>query len=274
MSNLKNITDTELKEILQLLLHRYGYDFTNYSPSSIRRRLLRFMNNTGTHTVYELKYNLLNHKEFFHRLLQNITVNVTDMFRDPPFYKKLRDKIFPHLATYPLIKIWHAGCATGEEVFSLAILLYEEKLLDRCRIYATDLNTVDLERARSGIIPLSNMKDYSSNYHQCSGKNDFSSYYTALYDYVLINKELRKNIVFSHHNLVTDKVFNEFQLILCRNVLIYFTPVLQTQVVNLLYNSLSPFGYLALGMKESLLFTDLNSKFESVYPNVKIFKRK
>ena len=196
------------------------------------------------------------------------------MFRDPPFYKVLREKIFPQLATYPIIKIWHAGCATGEEAFSLAILLHEEKLLERCRIYATDLNTVNLDTARKGIIPLNNMKQYTGNYHRSGGKNDFSSYYTARYDYVLINKEIRKNISFSHHNLASDTIFNEFQLILCRNVLIYFNPVLQNKVINLLYQSLTPFGYLALGMKESLLFTDLNSKFETVYNSVKIFKRR
>jgi chemotaxis protein methyltransferase CheR len=195
------------------------------------------------------------------------------MFRDPMFYKTLREKIFPELATYPIIKIWHAGCATGEEAFSLAILLHEEKLLERCRIYATDLNTVNLDTARKGIIPLSKMKQYTGNYHRSGGKSDFSSYYTARYDYVLINKEIRKNIIFSHHNLAGDTIFNEFQLILCRNVLIYFNPVLQNRVINLLYQSLSPFGYLALGMKESLLFTDLNSKFDSVYNSVKIFKR-
>jgi chemotaxis protein methyltransferase CheR len=274
MSDQQNISDEELKDVLQLLLHQYGYDFTNYSHSSLKRRISHFMDVHHISTLYDLKYNLINQKKNFTELLQTITINVTDMFRDPPFYKALREKIFPELATYPLIKIWHAGCATGEEVFSLAILLYEENLLNRCRIYATDLNSVNLAKAQKGIIPLTNMKEHTRHYHEAGGKSDFSNYYTAKYDHVLIDKELRKNILFSKHNLVTDSIFNEFQLILCRNVLIYFDPLLQNKVLNLLYNSLSPFGFLAIGLKESLLFTDLNSKFDHLIPSLKIFKRR
>jgi len=274
MSKQKNITDEELLDILQLLLHQYGYDFLQYSQASLKRRILHFMDVMHINNAYDLKFNLTNHKGSFIQFLETVTVNTTDMFRDPPFYKTIREKILPELATYPIIKIWHAGCATGEEVFSLSILLHEEQLLNRCQIYATDLNSINLERAAKGIIPLRNMKEYIRNYRESGGKNDFSSYYTARYDYVMIDKALRKNIVFSHHNLVTDNVFNEFQLILCRNVLIYFNSLLQNKVINLLYNSLSPLGYLALGIKESLLFTDLSSKFESVYPALKIFKRR
>jgi chemotaxis protein methyltransferase CheR len=269
-----NITDEELAEILQLLLNQYGYDFTNYSHTSLKRRLLHFMNSSHIQTLYDLKYNLINQKEFFTQLLQTITINVTDMFRDPLFYKALREKIFPALATYPLIKIWHAGCATGEEVFSLAILLHEQNLLNRCRIYGTDLNSFNLTKAEKGIIPLNDMRKCIQRYREAGGKSDFSEYYTAKYDHVLINKELRKNIFFSHHNLVTDNVFNEFQLILCRNVLIYFDPLLQNKVINLLYNSLSSLGYLAIGLKESLLFTDLNSKFDNIHPALKIYRRR
>ncbi|HEY6976446.1 MAG TPA: CheR family methyltransferase [Chitinophagaceae bacterium] len=274
MSKQKNITDEELAEILQLLLHQYGYDFCNYTTASLKRRILHFMDAMRIHNVYDLKYNLINYKDFFTQFLQTVTVNATDMFRDPAFYRTLHEKILPELATYPIIKIWHAGCATGEEVFSLSILLYEAQLLKRCLIYATDVNAVNLERASRGFVPLHNLKEYISNYHESGGKNDFSSYYTARYDYLIINKELLANIVFSHHNLVSDGVFNEFQLILCRNVLIYFNSHLQNKVVNLLYNSLSPRGYLGLGTKESLLFTDLKSKFDCVYPAQKIFKRK
>ncbi len=274
MSKQKTITDEELLDILQLLLHQYGYDFLQYSYTSLKRRILHFMDVMRINDTYDLKFNLTNHKGSFIQFLEMVTVNTTDMFRDPPFYKTIREKILPELATYPIIKIWHAGCATGEEVFSLSILLHEERLLNRCQIYATDVNSINLERAGKGIIPLKNMKEYIKNYHEAGGKNDFSSYYTARYDYVMIDKALRKNIVFSHHNLATDNVFNEFQLILCRNVLIYFNPLLQNKVLKLLYNSLSPLGYLALGIKESLLFTDLNSKFDSVYPALKIFKRR
>jgi chemotaxis protein methyltransferase CheR len=274
MNRQLNITDEELQEILQVLMHQHGYDFINYSHASLKRRLVHFMNIQHIETIYDLKYSIINQKDIFIKLLQSIAINVTDMFRDPPFYKALREKILPELATYPIIKIWHAGCSTGEEVFSLAILLHEENLLNRCLIYATDLNTVNLAKAETGIIPLGNMKEYAQHYYETGGKYNFADYYTAKYDHALINKDLRKNILFSHHNLVTDSVFNEFQLIVCRNVLIYFDPELQNKVLNLLYNSLSPFGYLAIGMKESLLFTDLSSKFENVLPSVRIFKRR
>jgi len=274
MSKQRNITDEELVEILQLLLHQYGYDFCNYTTASLKRRILHFMDAMRINNVYDLKYSLTDHKDFFTQFLQTVTVNTTDMFRDPTFYKTIREKILPELATYPVIKIWHAGCATGEEVFSLSILLYEAQLLKRCLIYATDVNAVNLERASKGFVPLDNLKEYIHNYHESGGKNDFSSYYTARYDYLQINKELLTNIVFSHHNLVSDGVFNEFQLILCRNVLIYFNSHLQNKVVTLLYDSLSLLGYLGLGTKESLLFTDLKSKFDCVYPTQNIFKRR
>jgi chemotaxis protein methyltransferase CheR len=274
MSKQKNITDEELLEIQQLLLHQYGYDFLNYTPASLKRRILHFMDAMRIYNIYDLKYNLTNQKDFFTQFLQTVTVNITSMFRDPAFYKTLGEKIIPELATYPIIKIWHAGCATGEEVFSLSILLYEAQLLNRCLIYATDLNAVNLKRASKGILPLHNLKEYISNYQEADGKNDFCSYFNTSYDQLTLNEELRTNIVFSPHNLVSDSVFNEFQLILCRNVLIYFNSHLQNKVVNLLYNSLSPFGYLALGTKESLLFTDLRSKFDCIYPAQKIFKRR
>jgi chemotaxis protein methyltransferase CheR len=274
MSKQINITDQELLDIQQLLLHQYGYDFFNYTSASLKRRILHFMDAMHINNIYDLKYNLTNHSGFFTQFLQTVTVNTTGMFRDPAFYKTVSEKIIPELATYPIIKIWHAGCATGEEVFSLSILLYEAQLLNRCLIYATDLNAVNIERASKGIIPFHNLKEYIDNYQKAGGKNDFFSYYTARYDYLMINKELRTNIVFSPHNLVSDSVFNEFQLILCRNVLIYFNSHLQNKVVNLLYNSLSPLGYLALGTKESLLLTDLKSKFDCIYPAQKIFKRR
>jgi chemotaxis protein methyltransferase CheR len=274
MSKQTNITDEELQEILQLLLHQYGYDFLNYTSASLKRRILHFMDAMRIINIYDLKFNLTNHKGFFTQFLQTVTVNTTGMFRDPLFYKTVSEKIIPELATYPIIKIWHAGCATGEEAFSLSILLHEAQLLNRCLIYATDLNAVNLERASKGIIARHNLTEYMGNYHEAGGKNDFFSYYTARNDYLMLNREVRTNIVFSSHNLVSDSVFNEFQLILCRNVLIYFNSHLQNKVVNLLYDSLSPLGYLALGTKESLLFTDLRSKFDCIYPAQKIFKRR
>jgi chemotaxis protein methyltransferase CheR len=196
------------------------------------------------------------------------------MFRDPIFYRALREKVLPKLAAYPVIKIWHAGCSTGEEVFSMCILLHEAGLLDRARIYATDLNPANIEKAKTGIIPVRYMKDYTANYIQAGGTSDFSMYYTARYENAMIAKELRNNVVFSLHNLVSDQVFNEFQLICCRNVLIYFNKELQNRIFHLFYESLTPMGYMAIGMKESLLFTDMRHKFETVQATTKIYRRK
>ncbi|GAA4469585.1 chemotaxis protein CheR [Nibrella saemangeumensis] len=274
MSSQHEINPEELNAIIDLIRLQYGYDFSDYAPASFRRRIARCMSTAGIKTAYDLKFHLLNDKPFFGWFLQSITVNVTEMFRDPAFYKMLREQVLPTLASYPVLKIWHAGCATGEEVFSMAILLQEEGLLRRTRIYATDLNPANLERARTGIVPLQHMRDYTFNYIQSGGKNEFSSYYTARYENAIIDKELRQNILFSPHNLVTDQVFNEFQLICCRNVLIYFNKVLQNRVIHLFYDSLSPLGYLAIGMKESLLFSDIRDRFDVVSATTKVFRRK
>jgi chemotaxis protein methyltransferase CheR len=196
------------------------------------------------------------------------------MFRDPEFYTELREKVFPALATYPIIKIWHAGCATGEEVYSMAIMLKEAGLLERAKIYATDLNPLNIEKAKKGITSLQHVKSYTHNYIRSGGKTDFSDYYSAQYGAAIISSELRKNILFSQHNLVTDQVFNEFQLICCRNVLIYFNKDLQNRVISLFYDSLSPMGYLAIGTKESLLFTEVRDRFEVISAENKIFRRK
>lgn len=274
MSEKTDISAAELDDVLMVIRNNYGYDFLNYSRASLIRRVLRFMDSARIKNAYDLKFHLVNDKNFFAFFLQTITVNVTEMFRDPLFYKAMREKVLPKLATYPIIKIWHAGCSSGEEVFSMSILLHEAGLLRRTRIYATDINPANIEKARTGIIPLQYMKDYTANYLQSGGKEDFSQYYTARYENALVRKDLRSNIVFSQHNLVTDKVFNEFQLICCRNVLIYFNKTLQNHVYHLFYDSLSPMGYLAIGTKESLLFTDLRDKFETVHATGKIFKRK
>lgn len=267
------ITDEQTDKLLVSLNNAYGYDFTNYARASIKRRLSRFIADTGFNDFADFEFQLLHNAEIFSLFLQRITVNVTEMFRDPVFYKMVRKQLLPVLASYPIIKIWHAGCSSGEEVFSMAILLYEAGLLSRSKIYATDINPNNIEKAKKGIIPLSVMKDYVSNYIDAGGQSDFASYYTARYDHAIIRKDLRENIIFSQHNLVTDQVFNEFQAIFCRNVMIYFNKNLQNEVVNLFYNSLSNFGYLALGIKESLLFSDIKSKFEVVSNEEKIFKR-
>ena len=269
----EHITTEELSGIIQLIRAQYGYDFSGYSTASLKRRIIRFCSLANV-SVYDLKYHITNDESFFSWLLQSLTVNVTEMFRDPLFYKQLREDVLPVLGTYPTIKIWHAGCSSGEEAFSMAILLHEAGLLERAKIYGTDMNVSNIAKANSGIIPMLHMKEYTHNYRRSGGSADFSNYYTARYDNAIISKELRANILFSQHNLVTDYVFNEFQLICCRNVLIYFNKELQNHVLNLFYKSLIPLGYLALGTKESLLFTDCSDKFDEISLKNKIFRLK
>ncbi len=270
----QNISADDLHEVLQVIKVNYGYDFSKYSHASIKRRILHCMKKANIATIYDLRYHLTNDKRFFSWFLESVTVNVTEMFRDPAFFKELRERVITKLAAYPIIKIWHAGCATGEEAYSMAIMLQEMGLLERTKIYATDLNPANLQKARTGIIPLQYMKEYTQNYIQAGGINDFSAYYTARYEHAIMRKDLRESIIFSQHNLVTDHIFNEFQLICCRNVLIYFNKDLQTHVFDLFYNSLAPLTYLALGTKESLLFSDVRNKFTTISLTNKIFRRK
>ncbi|MFY0255036.1 CheR family methyltransferase [Chitinophaga sp. 30R24] len=271
---MENISNSDFTALVNIIQQRYGYDFSDYAPASLKRRFLRFTGYAQIKDLFEWKLRLLNDPAFFQEMVQYITVNVTEMFRDPLFYKAMREKVLPRLAAYPIIKIWHAGCATGEEVFSMAILLEEAGLLNRSRIYATDINAVNLEKAENGIIGLKHMKDYTQNYLHAGGCNDFSNYYTARYDHAMIHPSLRRNIIFFQHNLVTGQVFNEFQLICCRNVFIYFNSTLQQRVTSLFYESLTSLGYLALGIKESLLLNEQLLKFEPVDVGNKIFRRK
>ena len=264
----------ELDELLEVILHRYGYDFRGYARGSMLRRINRFAGEMKSASAYDLKYTLLNNDTVFKRFLEEVTVNVTELFRDPVYYKAMREKVLPVLASYPLIKIWHAGCSSGEEVFSTCILLQEAGLLNRTRIYATDINPANLEKAKKGILSLRHMKEYTANYLHSGGKNDFADYYTAMYDHAIIKEELRSGIVYSQHNLVSDNVFNEFQLVCCRNVMIYFNKSLQDRVLKLFYDSLSPLGFLALGLKETLQFSSISDKFEAVHPAAKIYRRK
>jgi chemotaxis protein methyltransferase CheR len=274
MSAAYTITPEELDELITAIRRHYGYDFTDYSRASFQRQVLRCMTKVAVPTSTDMIEKLLRDKPFFDWFLESVTVNVTEMFRDPGFYSDLRTRIIPALASYPIIKIWHAGCSTGEEVYSMAILLQEAGLLNRTRIYATDINPANLDKARQGIIPLQAMKEYTANYMQSGGTNQFSAYYTARYNHAIIHKELRQNIVFLQHNLVTDQVFNEFHLICCRNVLIYFNRDLQNRVFRLFTDSLAPLGYLALGLKESLLMTDIRAAFETIGSQTKLFRRK
>jgi chemotaxis protein methyltransferase CheR len=268
-----DITFDDVDEVLDLVARLYGYDFRAYSRASMFRRLQKFMSDIKVNKVFDLKHRLINEPAVFEYLLKRVTVNVTEMFRDPTFYAVIKKDILPVLASYPIIKIWHAGCSSGEEVYSMCILLHEAGLLKRTRIYATDINPSNIEKAKSGIMPLEVMKEYTRNYIQSGGESDFSSYYTARYKNAIIRKDLREQIVFSQHNLVTDGVFNEFQLICCRNVMIYFNRDLQNRVINLFNDSLSMFGFLALGIKESLLFTNVRDNFEVINKQQKIFKK-
>lgn len=274
-----NESNTELFNIeLQLLLEavflRYGYDFRNYSKAHLKRRVLYRLGISNLSTVNELQNKVLRDREFFKDFLDDLSINVTEMFRDPDFYRSLRENIVPKLRTYAYFKIWHAGCSTGEEVYSLAILLHEEGLLDRCQVYATDFNQKVLEIAKEGVYQKSDIEQCERNYRQSGGKKNLSDYYKSMYGSVMFNKELASRTVFADHNLVTDSVFADVNLILCRNVLIYFEKSLQEKVLGLFYESLVPSGILCLGTKESLKFSDYGKLFEGIDVKQKIFKKR
>ncbi|QBQ42403.1 CheR family methyltransferase [Sphingobacterium psychroaquaticum] len=266
------ISFAELEEIVVLLQNASGFDFSGYSKSSLKRRIQRIMD-LERMDVVDLKNAIINVESFQGFLINEITVNVTEMFRDPKYYATLVSEVFPYLETYPRLKFWSAGCSTGEEVYSLAILLEEYGLYNRSFIYGTDINSVVLETARKAIYPLKKIKTYSENYIASGAKNSLSDYYTARYDAAIINADIRKNILFSQHNLVSDYTFNEFQFISCRNVLIYFDLELQKKVFDLFYESLSEFGFLCLGSKERLVNHDIISKFKVINKEFNIYQK-
>jgi chemotaxis protein methyltransferase CheR len=263
----------EIELLLEGVFRHYGFDFRSYAYASIRRRLWKRVEGEGLRTISDLQARILHDPDAMERLLLDLSVNVTSMFRDPSFYQEFREKVIPLLRTYPFIRIWHAGCSTGEEVYSLAILLEEEGLYDRARLYATDINDVVLQRARQGIFPLDRMQEYTDNYIRAGGKRSFSEYYTAMYDGALFSPSLTRNVVFSQHNLVTDRSFSEFHVIFCRNVLIYFDKALQNHVHTLFYDSLVRLGVLALGSKESLKFSQYEPCFEKLSPTEKLYRK-
>lgn len=266
------INEHEVDILLNDLIELYGYDFTDYSRASLKRRINRLFALDKFPSFAEFRYRLRSESDYLKRFVEEITVNVTEMFRDPPFYDALRTEVLPALGTYPFIRIWLAGCSTGEEVFSVAILLEEAGLLHKTLLYATDLNPDVLQKAGTGIFPLSQMKQYSENYILSGGKKDFSSYYTASYNLAKFNQRLSSQMIFSMHNLVSDRSFNEFQLILCRNVLIYFDKDLQNRAFNLFNESLQPLGFLALGSKETIRFSSITNKFRQLAPH-KIWRK-
>lgn len=263
----------EIDLLLQAIFRQYGFDFRSYACSSLKRRLWKRIEAEQLRTVSELQDRVLHDPAVMDRLLLDLSVNVSAMFRDPTFYAAFRTGVIPMLRTYPFVRIWHAGCSTGEEVYSTAILLEEEGLYDRARIYATDINEVVLRRARQGIFPLDKMQEYTQNYLMAGGKRSFSEYYTAKYDGALFNPALIRNVVFAQHNLVTDRSFSEFNVIFCRNVMIYFDRSLQEQVHELFYQSLPTYGILALGRKESLRFSRYEECYEPLDARERIYRR-
>ncbi len=263
----------EIHLLLEGVFRHYGHDFRSYAFSSLRRRLRKRLEAEKLDTFSSLLDRLLHDPEAMDRLLRDMSVNVTGMFRDPSFFLALRQQVVPILRTYPFVRIWHAGCATGEEVYALAILLEEEGLYDRSRIYATDISADALDKAKAGIYSLSRMREYTQNYLQAGGARSFSEYYTASQDAALFDPRLRRNVLFAQHNLATDTSFSEFNVILCRNVMIYFDRQLKERVLGLFDTSLAPLGVLCLGRRESLRFTTAEHDYEEFDARERIYRR-
>jgi chemotaxis protein methyltransferase CheR len=268
-----DVDEIELGLLLEGVYRRYGFDFREYAPASLRRRVWRRVHAEGLSTISALQDRLLHDPACMERLLLDLSINVTAMFRDPTFYVAVREKVVPLLRTYPFTRIWVAGCSTGEEVYSLAILLLEEGVYERARIYATDINESVLDRARAGVFPLDKMREYTQNYIKAGGQRAFSEYYLAKYDGAQFQRSLVENVVFAQHNLVSDRSFNEFNVIVCRNVMIYFDRALQDRVHRLFYDSLAMFGVLALGAKESIRFSPFEDSYEDLDANERLYKK-
>lgn len=267
----EEISYEELKSLTAFIRNIYGFDFSDYSAASLKRRVTRIMQLQKLN-LFELRTLLTNDQNYFESFLIEITVNVTEMFRDPLFYKSLAASVIPYLQSYQRIKVWNAGCSTGEELYSFAILFSEEKLYERSFFYGTDINSDVLEFAKTGIYDLQKMKQYSENYQKTGALHTLSDYYSARYGAAIINNSLKKNVLFSTHNLASDGVFNEFQLISCRNVLIYFNHDSQEKVINLFYNSLANFGFLCLGSKETLRNSEIG-RFKIVDQKNNIYQK-
>jgi chemotaxis protein methyltransferase CheR len=270
---IKDIDDVQIEQLLHAINKKYGYDFRQYSRAHIKRRILNRMVLSGLESD-ELQEKILDSEPFAAQLLQDLSITVTEMFRDPGFYRSVRENVIPLLKTYSFIKIWHAGCSTGEEAYSMAILLKEEGLYERTTMYATDFNQHAIDTARQGIFPLEAMKHYGANYQKSGGLSAFSDYYTADDKMAIMDQSLKNNIVWANHNLVTDHVFAEVNMVFCRNVLIYFDKELQNRVQSLFFNSLMHGGILCLGVKESLAFCDYTDKYRPLDKENRIFRKK
>jgi len=263
----------EIRLLTEGMFQRYGFDFRDYSTPSLRRRIWKRVYAEGLSTISGLQEKVLHDAQSMERLLLDLSINTTAMFRDPSFYVAFREKVVPMLRTYPFARIWHAGCSTGEEVYSMAILLQEEGVYERCRIYATDINEAVLQRAKEGIFPIASMQENTSNYIAAGGNGTFSQYYTARYDYAIFRPSLRENVVFAQHNLVTDASFNHFNVIVCRNVMIYFNNTLQDRVHQLFLQSLEMFGVLGLGKKETVRYTSVADHYDDIDTEERLYRR-
>lgn len=263
----------QVRSLLQAVYERYRVDFRDYAYASIRRRIENAVRSEGLADMAELERRLVSDAASMERFLLSVTVHVTTMFRDPDFYLAFRSRVVPLLRTLPFIRIWHAGCSTGEEVYSMAILLEEEGLYPRCRLYATDVSAHVVARAKAGIFPLSRAAEYEANYREAGGRRSVADYYTARYDHLIFRGSLRRNLVFSQHNLAVDGAFNEFQVVLCRNVMIYFNDALSRRVHELLYRSLAPLGVLGLGNRETIRFTPYERYYVSIDPTQRLYRR-
>ncbi len=266
--------DIEIRLLIEAIYLKYGYDFRNYSQAHIKRRILNRFELSGLNSISEMNNKALNDSDFVDQLLMDLSITVTEMFRDPTFYKAVRESVLPVLRSNPFVKIWHAGCASGEEVYSMAIMLREEGLLHKTQIYATDFNPLIIEHARKATYPVSRIKEFTVSYQKAGGKQSFSDYYTANDESAKLNDNLKKNIVFANHNLVTDSVFAELNMVVCRNVLIYFDKQLQDKVIGLFTDSLTGGGFLCLGSKENLQFSIHNNSFEPVVEQERVYIKK
>lgn len=273
MADENKLEEIELALLLEAVYQQYGLDFREYAAASLKRRVWKAIQAEKLNTISGLQERVLHDPISMQRFLNVLSIDVTAMFRDPRFYVAFRTKVVPWLRSLHYFRIWHVGCATGEEVYSMAILLHEEGLYERARIYATDMNESLLQKAKSGIFRLSDMQAYTENYQKAGGTQSFSEYYTARYDNSIFRPALKKNIIWAQHNLVTDASFNEFQAILCRNVMIYFNQSLQRRVHDLLYESLATGGVLGLGNKESLRFTSHELDYEATDEREKLYRK-
>jgi chemotaxis protein methyltransferase CheR len=272
-TKVEDLEALEIQLLLEAVFRRYGFDFRDYAFPSIKRRVCQCVGDENVRSITELQAKLLHDPAAMERFLLKVTINVTSMFRDPEFYRAFRTRVAPELRQQPFARLWHVGCSSGEEVLSMAILLREEGLYSRCRIYATDMNESVLAQAKTGIFPLAHLREYTANYLQAGGTGPFSEYYTAAYDHVMFQQSLSENVVFAQHNLVTDGSFNDFHVILCRNVLIYFNDALTSRVHDLIYESLALGGFLCLGNRESIRFSPHESCYEEFENQARIYRR-